>query len=103
VDVLQAEESFGIKIPKIAGTYTGTGDLFAALFLAWSSKPGVKPHTAAEMTAATLNAVIQRTADAAAGSTKSRDKELRLVWCKEAIENPTVVFEASVKATGGSA
>ena len=34
-----AGESARVEMPKFAATFTGTGDLFAALILAWGHEP----------------------------------------------------------------
>lgn len=49
-----------VKIPKFPATFTGTGDLFAALFMAWMSRSG-DLQTSIEKTISTLQAVLKRT------------------------------------------
>lgn len=58
-----------ICIPKLPCTFTGTGDLFAALLLAWMwhSKNQLKPSL--EKIIATLQAVLRRTLHYAKGIT----------------------------------
>ncbi|KAG8278454.1 hypothetical protein J6590_019082 [Homalodisca vitripennis] len=50
-----------IEIPLLDATFTGTGDLFAALFLAWMAKSGGVLKEALEKTVSTLQAVLNRT------------------------------------------
>lgn len=49
-----------MKIPKIPAQFTGTGDLFAALFLAWMYKTQDLKESV-EKTIASLQAVLTRT------------------------------------------
>ena len=52
---------YRITIPCIRDTFTGTGDLFAALFLAWTSKTDNNVKVSLEKTQASLQAVLKRT------------------------------------------
>ena len=65
----------------------GTGDLIAALFLAWCHRMPEDPKSAAENAVATVQSVLQRTH--AAGS-----KELLLVASRDVIDRPLVVCKA---------
>lgn len=49
-----------IEIPKLEASFTGTGDLFSALFLAWMSKTN-DIRSALENTVSTMYAVVSRT------------------------------------------
>lgn len=84
--------TFTVQFPRIKDFYfTGTGDLLAALFLAWLHKHPQKPHKAAEIAVATVQAVIARTRDACVavgGEAGPRSRELRLIQSKRDIENP---------------
>ncbi|XP_061401137.1 pyridoxal kinase [Musca vetustissima] len=91
---------YALNIPK-QGTnisFTGTGDLFASLFLAHSYQtPATHLATAMERTIATLQAVIKRTLDAmpaevVEGKRKvtSFERELKLIQSKVDIEKPVV-------------
>eukprot|EP00050_Salpingoeca_kvevrii_P001452 m.169944 g.169944 ORF g.169944 m.169944 type:complete len:296 (-) comp10375_c0_seq2:3516-4403(-) len=92
-----AHQTFAIGFEKIAARFTGTGDLFSALVLAWSHL-----HESSEFPLAvskalsTLQAVIQRTVAAAAGSTDPRSLELRLIDAKRDIEAPDTTRFPSV-------
>lgn len=52
---------YHIEIPKMDATYTGTGDLFAALFLAWSFKTKNDLKLTLEKTTATLQGIVRDT------------------------------------------
>lgn len=56
-----------VNIPKFPASFTGTGDLFAALFLAWMTKTNGDLKTAVEKTISTLQAVLKRTIARAKG------------------------------------
>ncbi|XP_063974512.1 pyridoxal kinase isoform X2 [Diachasmimorpha longicaudata] len=81
-----------MDIPKIPTNYTGSGDLFAALFLAHSYiQRDLK--TALERTINTLHSVLLRTHEfrskfAKEPVQKAKLKELRLIQSKADIENP---------------
>lgn len=88
-----------IDIPKQGDKdlfFTGTGDLFASLFLAHSyGKADVTD--AFEKTIATLQAVIKRTVQLLPnpkGPVQSWERELKLVQSKADIEQPQVVLKA---------
>lgn len=86
-----------ITIPKLPGSYTGTGDLFAALFLAWMHKSGNSLKEALEKTVSTLQAVLKRTFEYSKGETTSKAKELKLIQSKRDIEEPKIIaFAESV-------
>jgi pyridoxine kinase len=58
-----------ICIPKLPCTFTGTGDLFAALLLAWMWDTNNQLKPSLEKTIATLQAVLKRTLHYAKGIT----------------------------------
>lgn len=88
-----------MRIPRQGNgvVFTGTGDLFASLFLAHSTlQPDVK--AAFERTVATLQAVITNTVDrmpAGLLKVESRHRELKIVQSKCDIERPTVTLSAT--------
>lgn len=94
---------FALNIPKQSSiSFTGTGDLFAALFLAHSfrKQPDQLGYTL-ERTVATLQAVIRRTIAeipeimlSGKESTNYSKCELKLIQSKADIENPQVVLKA---------
>lgn len=88
-----------LSIPRQGGgiSFTGTGDLFASLFLAHSALEAHCVKTAFERTVATLQAVIANTvARMPVGLTdvQSQHRELKIVQSKCDIESPTVRLEA---------
>lgn len=90
-----------IDIPLLNETFTGTGDFFSALFLAWMAKTD-NLCTALENTVATLQSVLKRTFEMAQRESKPGAKftraqlELRLIQSKTDIENPVVKLKAEV-------
>lgn len=90
-----------INIPKQGDgvSFTGTGDLFASLFLAHSTLTD-DMKAAFERTVATLQAVIGNTVarmPANRTTVQSRDRELKLVQSKCDIERPLVQLSALVR------
>jgi pyridoxine kinase len=86
------DEIWRIDSPIIDGTYTGTGDLCAALLLAWTEKES-NLQTAMEKVAGTMYSVIKATSECSGKTVASR--ELRLIQSKNLIENPPALFTAS--------
>lgn len=88
-----------IDIPKQGDKdlfFTGTGDLFASLFMAHSSGAGDVTE-AFEKTIATLQAVIKRTVKSlptTGGPVLAWERELKLVQSKADIEQPQVLLKA---------
>jgi pyridoxine kinase len=58
-----------IHIPKLPCTFTGTGDLFAALLLAWMWRTNNQVKPSLEKIIATLQAVLKKTLHYAKGIT----------------------------------
>lgn len=56
-----------MEIPKLPVTFTGTGDLFASMFLSWMYKTSGHLQESLEKTIASLQAVIKRTVDSLEG------------------------------------
>ncbi|KAJ1623448.1 Ribokinase-like protein [Pavlovales sp. CCMP2436] len=87
----QEPTRFKIEIPLLPGSYTGTGDLTAALLLAWMHKLGdANLVEAVEKTIASVQAVLSRTHDEAGPG-----KELRLVQSVADITTPVVILHAT--------
>lgn len=87
-----SEQLWCIDCPKIPGTFTGTGDLCAALLLGWSSKEPNDFSSVLEKVISTMHTIISNTAAIAGDSVAS--KELLLIQSKRIIENPKIVFKA---------
>lgn len=85
---------FKLTIPKFAFHFTGTGDLTAALLLAWSRK---LPHafvTACENAIASVQAVCARTRAGLTSDASRKAHELKIVACKAVLERPEVTLRA---------
>ena len=93
-------QRFRIVVPRIPSYFTGTGDLCAALLLAWTAKMPDKLGRAAEMAVASLQGVLRRTAAAqavaeAAGKTGIGCRELRLVNSVDELLHPKITEEVT--------
>lgn len=89
-----------IDIPHIPASFTGTGDLFAALFLAHTYLQN-DMKTATEKTINTLQGVLKETytsfqeyKNQKEETQLARKLELRLIQSKKHIENPTIKIHA---------
>uniref|UniRef100_A0A3B3REB2 Pyridoxal kinase n=1 Tax=Paramormyrops kingsleyae TaxID=1676925 RepID=A0A3B3REB2_9TELE len=91
-----------MEIPKVDAVFVGTGDLFAAMLLAWTHHHPNDLKTACEKTVSVMHHVIQRTISYAyeiAGPGRRptpAQLELRMVQSKADIENPAIVVDATV-------
>lgn len=85
-----------LQAPLVGGHFTGTGDLTAAMILAWTQIHGGEAPAALEKTCAVLQAVIRHTAqtEARVVGGKRVPPELRILDCKRAIESPEVVIRS---------
>lgn len=79
---------FRIRVKKLSAHFTGTGDLFSALILAWHAAHPEHVHTALEKATATLQAVCKRTVEGLPEGAPAKDRELRIIQSKHDIENP---------------
>nr|CAD7426612.1 unnamed protein product [Timema monikensis] len=92
-----------IKIPRFSASFTGTGDLFAALLLSWMFRTENDLKLSLERTIFTLQAVLKRTSRRAAELAKlghpdtAARLELQLIQSKADIENPKPSITASEK------
>jgi len=90
-----------MKIPKLEYSFTGTGDLFSALFLAWMHKTNNSLTDALDNTIATLQAVLQRTIKHALDESNGKpltvsELELKLIQSKSDIENPQPLIHSEI-------
>lgn len=89
------KEKLNVHIPRLPANFTGTGDLFAALLLAWSHLTGNNLKRSVEGTLDTMQAILQRTladAQAEAGPGQPltvRHLELKLVQSLQDIRTPS--------------
>ncbi|XP_014242769.2 pyridoxal kinase isoform X2 [Cimex lectularius] len=88
-----------LKFPKLPGNFTGTGDLFAALFLAWNYKTKNNLTKSLEYTISTLQSLLKRTLNIAKESSNGQplthaQLELKIIQSKNDIEDPKVTVQA---------
>ncbi|KAK4324007.1 hypothetical protein Pmani_005339 [Petrolisthes manimaculis] len=95
-----------IHIPQLPVNFTGTGDLFAALLLAWSHHTNNDLKKAVENTLDTMQAILRRTLDLArseAGpitddsSLTPQQLELKLVQSLDDIRTPKPGIQAKLR------
>uniref|UniRef100_A0A8C9YTS2 pyridoxal kinase n=1 Tax=Sander lucioperca TaxID=283035 RepID=A0A8C9YTS2_SANLU len=91
-----------MEVHKVDAVFVGTGDLFAAMLLAWTHHYPNDLKMACEKTFSVMHHVIQRTISyahelAGPGRRPSPPQlELRMVQSKADIEDPAIVMEAIV-------
>lgn len=90
-----------MEMRKLDAVFVGTGDLFAAMLLAWTHKHPDNLKVACEKTVSAMQHVLQRTircAKAEAGGQKPSPAqlELRMVQSRKDIEDPEIVVQATV-------
>lgn len=101
-DGTTSNQKICMDIPKVDAVFVGTGDLFAAMLLAWTHHHPRDLKTACEKTLSVMHHVIQRTITyanelAGPGNRPSPAQlELRMIQSKADIENPAIVVEAEV-------
>jgi pyridoxine kinase len=86
-------ELWCVESPVLPGTYTGTGDLTAALLLAWTAKDPNNLGKILERVVSTMYTVIKTTQKESNGTVAG--KELQLIRSKEVIETPPELFKAT--------
>ncbi|TKS67436.1 Pyridoxal kinase [Collichthys lucidus] len=101
-DGTNSSQKICMDIPKVDAVFVGTGDLFAAMLLAWTHHHPKDLKAACEKTVSVMHHVVKRTityATEMAGPGKRPSPaqlELRMVQSKADIENPAIVVEAKV-------
>ncbi|KAM6984980.1 pyridoxal kinase-like [Aplochiton taeniatus] len=101
-DGTKTTQKIRMEIPKVDAVFVGTGDLFAAMLLAWTHHHPRDLKAACEKTVSVMHHVIQRTfsyANEMAGPGKRPSPaqlELRMVQSKSDIEDPSIVVEAVI-------
>uniref|UniRef100_UPI00358E5F50 pyridoxal kinase isoform X1 n=1 Tax=Myxine glutinosa TaxID=7769 RepID=UPI00358E5F50 len=93
-------ERIRMEMPRISAVFVGTGDLFAAMLLAWLHRHPHDFKLACEKAVSAIQHVLHRTLHCAhelAGDEKpnSAELELRMIQSKKDIEDPQVTFHAS--------
>lgn len=86
------DEIWRIDTPIIDGSYTGTGDLCAALLLAWTAKEPESLASAMEKCCGSMWTIIKQTKEASGDSVASQ--ELRLIQSKGILEDPPIIYRA---------
>jgi phosphoglycolate phosphatase-like HAD superfamily hydrolase len=102
-------DMYRLEFERIPASFTGTGDLIAALLLAWTHRYPTDLLRAIEHAGATIQSVLYRTwrateeqqqllqqrrGSSAAKSRSASSKELRLVQSKRDIESPLITNRA---------
>ncbi|XP_015920849.1 pyridoxal kinase [Parasteatoda tepidariorum] len=85
------ETSVYMEIPKLSGVYTGTGDVFTALLLAWMARTDGDLKLSCQRTINSLHSILIRTSNYASKESNlptSARVELKLIQSKHDIENP---------------
>ncbi|XP_051564523.1 pyridoxal (pyridoxine, vitamin B6) kinase a isoform X3 [Myxocyprinus asiaticus] len=101
-DGTKVTQQIRMDIPKVDAVFVGTGDLFAAMLLAWTHHHPNDLKTACEKTVSVMHHVIKRTityANEMAGPNQKPSPaqlELRMVQSKADIEDPGIVLDAVV-------
>ncbi|XP_003463994.1 pyridoxal kinase [Cavia porcellus] len=91
-----------MEMRKVDAVFVGTGDLFAAMLLAWTHKHPNNLKVACEKTVSAMHHVLQRTIHCAKAQAGDGQKpspaqlELRMVQSKKDIEDPKIVVQATV-------
>ena len=86
-----------VAIPRIASSFTGSGDVFAASFLIWSRKLS-DPVEIVQKTVNTTYAVLSRTYESFKHieAPTSYQKELKLIQSKKELECPPDLIKATI-------
>lgn len=91
----EKEEMWRIDSPLLPGRFTGTGDLCAALLLAWSDRHPDDLPLVMEKVIGTMHAVLRRTVQHVDGDDTVASRELKLIQSKRDIEDPPRPFRAT--------
>eukprot|EP00112_Aurelia_sp_Birch-Aquarium-sp1_P004493 Seg1509.16 transcript_id=Seg1509.16/GoldUCD/mRNA.D3Y31 product="Pyridoxal kinase" protein_id=Seg1509.16/GoldUCD/D3Y31 len=89
-----------LSMPKIDAIFTGTGDLFSSMLLAWMTKYPESLKTACEKTISAIHLVLKRTHEAMiqmagpGNKPNAFQRELRLIESLDDIRNPKDLFKA---------
>ncbi|XP_044160757.1 pyridoxal kinase [Bufo gargarizans] len=91
-----------LELPRVDAVFVGTGDLFAAMLLAWTHHHPSNFKLACEKTASAMHIVLQRTITSARSLAgpgvrpSYAQLELRMVQSRKDIENPELIIQATV-------
>lgn len=81
----KTKQRFKITFDKIEGNFTGTGDTFAALLLAFTTIHADDLRKAIECALSGVQAILKNT---------PTGEELRLIQSRHVIQDPPIVFQA---------
>lgn len=81
--------------PRVEGHYTGTGDLIAALLLAWTTRKSDDMELAILRACTTMNAVVSRTRETIVAG-ENPHGELCLIQSRFAIERPDEIVDSPI-------
>lgn len=101
-DGTMVTQQIRMDIPRVEAVFVGTGDLFAAMLLAWTHLHPNDLKMVCEKTVSVLHHVIKRTitfAKEVAGPNRKPSPaqlELRMVQSKADIEDPAIVLNAVI-------
>jgi len=84
---MKIKSRYVINIPLIEGRYSGTGDLMAALLLAWNSRHPDDFDQVLELSCSTVHAIIEKTHESILRG-ENEHHELRLIQNAELILHP---------------
>ena len=92
---------YKVEVPTLAANFIGSGDLFAALFLAWSCVYPDNLKLTLETVVSTVHVVLKKTLGHYLETTDDKNRapkvseiELKIVQSKKEIEKPSLIFEA---------
>ena len=90
---------FTLSVPKLGSHFTGSGDLTAALLLAWTTETPARLREAVLRTVSSVYEVLRDTAENGEGNERAfmKTPELRLVQNQDAIRSPRLRFSDSVR------
>ena len=91
-----------MRVPRVKAYFTGTGDLFTALLLAWLYRSPGNLKLALEMAVGGLQAVLRGTVQSCGDAATSKEhnsavsaaRELRLVENQNELLSPTILYHA---------
>lgn len=91
-----------LEIPRLDAIFTGTGDLFASMLLAWLHEHSNGVKLSCEKTMSAIQAILRKTLDAAlekcgeGNKPSAHEIELKLVQSLDIIRNPEITFQSTV-------
>ncbi|GAM22005.1 hypothetical protein SAMD00019534_051800, partial [Acytostelium subglobosum LB1] len=93
----KGQRKFRLSVPRIDGYFTGTGDIFSALLLGWSTREPNNLALACERSVSTLYNIIKKTHETKQQIPTSKQGEyyeIRLVQSRHFIGSTDVLFKS---------